>query len=303
MHPLDREATRLSQQQHGVFTDAQVAPYGTRRQINRRVKSGRWISFGRGVYAIAGTPITGLQRYKAAELSMPRAAISGPAAVWLHNSRRGPAPEPEISVRPPGTHEHPFAKVRRRHDIRTVRVDGIRTTTIPQTIADLVGILPVRAIEDMIDTEVINGRASVEALENRRDAMQRHHLPYRRVFADILADRARTLDLATSVLEARLIDILRTLDLPGWSPQFPLPWWQGGSGRGDVAIPAWRIIIEADGRQWHTRLGDFERDRRRDQLAAANGWLVLRFSWNEIVHDVDHVVGIILAAGAHRVAA
>lgn len=43
----------------------------------------------------------------------------------------------------------------------------------------------------------------------------------------------------------------------------------------DAYIPRWRLTIEADGRRWHTRKADFERDRRRDNAAAAHGLVVL----------------------------
>ena len=48
---------------------------------------------------------------------------------------------------------------------------------------------------------------------------------------------------------------------------------------------AWALVIEADGRAWHTRVEDFERDRRRDAEAAAAGYLTLRFTHHQLTHE------------------
>lgn len=303
MHRIDLEAANLARSQLGVFVEWQVLPYGSRRQIQHRVRTGHWVHLGRRVYALPSTALTPKTMYKAAELSLPRAAVSGLAAGVLQSLRNGPFPEPEISVRPPGTHDHPFATVRRRHDIRTHRVDGIRTTTVAQTIADLTGRLDVREVGRMLEVSILEGRTSMASLENRQRAMQKHHLPYRRVFRDVLDDRRDTMAVATSMLEVRLLEVLAGLPIPPWNTQFKLDWWNDGDARADVAIPQWKMIIEADGRRWHGRLDDFERDRRRDQLAAAQGWIVLRFTWVELVHDPAFVAATILAAGGHRLAA
>jgi very-short-patch-repair endonuclease len=49
-------------------------------------------------------------------------------------------------------------------------------------------------------------------------------------------------------------------------------------------LPEHRLIVEADGRRWHTRVADFDRDRWRDNEATANGYRTLRFTWVHL-HD------------------
>jgi hypothetical protein len=46
----------------------------------------------------------------------------------------------------------------------------------------------------------------------------------------------------------------------------------------DLALPQYRIALEADGRG-HERGDQFVWDRRRDVLLAEAGWRVIRFSW------------------------
>jgi len=47
--------------------------------------------------------------------------------------------------------------------------------------------------------------------------------------------------------------------------------------------------VELDSRRHHTALLDRESDRKRDNQLMANGWRVLRFTWDDLVdrpHDV-----------------
>lgn len=46
----------------------------------------------------------------------------------------------------------------------------------------------------------------------------------------------------------------------------------------DLALPLYRIGLEADGRE-HDDDKAFVWDRRRDVLLAEDGWLIIRFSW------------------------
>jgi very-short-patch-repair endonuclease len=53
----------------------------------------------------------------------------------------------------------------------------------------------------------------------------------------------------------------------------------------DVYVPSARLVVEADGRNWHTRWEDFESDRRRDNALAARGIQVLRFAYGMLKTD------------------
>jgi very-short-patch-repair endonuclease len=60
------------------------------------------------------------------------------------------------------------------------------------------------------------------------------------------------------------------------------------------------LIIEVDGRRWHTRVRDFERDLWRTNQAVAHGYRVLRFTWVHFTESPDEVIATIertLAAG------
>lgn len=68
----------------------------------------------------------------------------------------------------------------------------------------------------------------------------------------------------------------------------------------DIYIAAWRLILEADARRWHSRRADFERDRARDNAAAAAGLAVLRFTRRMLTEDFEGCRRTLLQTGSVR---
>ena len=71
-----------------------------------------------------------------------------------------------------------------------------------------------------------------------------------------------TVAVAESVLESKLYVLLDDPRLPPHVRQAPAPWDPTGIETGRRHVPDVRWIVEADGRSWHARVADFERDRR-----------------------------------------
>jgi very-short-patch-repair endonuclease len=55
----------------------------------------------------------------------------------------------------------------------------------------------------------------------------------------------------------------------------------------------WRLIVEADGRCWHTRIDDFERDRWRDNVATTHGYDVLRFTYRQLTAGREEALALL----------
>ena len=68
-----------------------------------------------------------------------------------------------------------------------------------------------------------------------------------------------------------------------------------GVGRVDLLIGA-RLVIEVDGRAYHSDPEAFERDRARDARLSIRGYRVLRFSYRQVMSRWSEVKGSILAA-------
>jgi very-short-patch-repair endonuclease len=66
-------------------------------------------------------------------------------------------------------------------------------------------------------------------------------------------------------------------------------------GVGDLAWLGAQVIAEADGRGPHDALTAVYRDRRRQNLFAAQGWTVLRFTWRDTL-DPSYIPSVVRAA-------
>jgi len=58
------------------------------------------------------------------------------------------------------------------------------------------------------------------------------------------------------------------------------------------------VILEADSFGWHGDRVALRRDARRYDLLVADGWLVLRFAWEDVMFDPEFVRGILVAVVA-----
>ncbi|MGD8167762.1 endonuclease domain-containing protein [Herbiconiux sp. P16] len=64
-----------------------------------------------------------------------------------------------------------------------------------------------------------------------------------------------------------------------------------------------RLVVETDGREWHTKPEAYAADRRRDLALAELGYLVLRLSYEQVMGEWDRIVAVIraiVARGEHR---
>jgi very-short-patch-repair endonuclease len=60
--------------------------------------------------------------------------------------------------------------------------------------------------------------------------------------------------------------------------------------------PSERLVVEIDGYDVHGHRAAFERDRRRVQAHAANGYRVIRVTWRQPEHDALGVAARIAQA-------
>lgn len=92
--------------------------------------------------------------------------------------------------------------------------------------------------------------------------------------------------------------------MPSPKRQVDAPWAPDSRSIVDAIVPGWSLILEADGRAFHQRRADFERDRWRDAEAAIHGFHVMRFTHRRMEHDRDGIVDQLVRFGrARRLAA
>ncbi|QYJ02749.1 DUF559 domain-containing protein [Nocardioides panacisoli] len=82
-------------------------------------------------------------------------------------------------------------------------------------------------------------------------------------------------------------------------PQVPL-WGSEFLGRPDLVDVDLQIVIEADSFEWHGDRVALRNDARRYNGMVVHGWLVLRFSWEDVMLHPAQVLAILRAAVRER---
>jgi hypothetical protein len=260
---LDLAISVIARRQYGSFN---------RRQIAHRLESGGWIGLDWGVYALASAPATWRRQVMAAVLSKNRAMVTGSAAGVLHGIAGCRPGRPEITVPRSGNTTSAIAVVRRRSDfgtIQTVRIGRLPVASMAETLFDLSRTVnPVR-LESALDDCLVRGAVDLRDLGTVLDRVQGARLEGTKTFRAVLNDLTSGYVPTTSELERMLFRAIDDPRVPPVERQARLPWWTILPHRVDAVIRTWRLILEADGRTYHTKRKDFERDRQRDNLPSA----------------------------------
>jgi hypothetical protein len=282
MQKLPDQCLRLLKRQHGVIASWQVRQAGlTSYRIAGLLRSGRWQRIGYGVYAA----FTGL---------LPRDAVlwaavlrTGPQSVLSHETAGGlygiaydsnkkvhvTVPHPQ-HVRPV-----PGLVIHRSSRFLQVADPGFRPprTQIEETVFDLVE--TAQTFDDVVAliARSCQHRATTPFL--LATAMERRpRMRWRKDIGVALADVASGVN---SLLEFRYRrDVERAHGLPASDLQ------AAGTHGGkqvfrDVRYHKYWLLVELDGKASHP---DEQRwkDKRRDNAAAADGYISLRYGWADV---------------------
>ncbi len=98
-----------------------------------------------------------------------------------------------------------------------------------------------------------------------------------------------------SEAERQFHRLLRAAGITGWKANRPVL-LDGLNVYPDVIFRHQRLVVEIDGREFHSDPEVFESDRRRQNLLVLNGWRVLRITWRMITDDPDRVVEMVREA-------
>lgn len=291
----------LARAQAGTLSSAQLREAGIeRRRVQRRVDAGELVVVNRGLYRMSGAPTTWHQRIWAALLEAPPdTVVSHRTAARLHgigtftsaaiDLARIRDPANRTAVAPTDLHRTLHLP---GHHLATV--DGIPTTSVARTVFDLAALvspkrwardlpsLPRRQVERALDDALARGLpiSAVEQVLREHGGRGRGGT---RVLRSLLEERGEGYVATESVLEDLVLQVLREHKLPTPVRQQVVHGEHGWIGRIDFAFPPYRTLLEADGRQHHTMLLDQERDRWRDLALAAEGSLVVRVTWRQLV--------------------
>lgn len=294
---------KLASKQHGVLSYQQLSELGIQKSfIASRCVSGEWIAKSRTIWIVAGSPDTTNRKLWIAFLSRYECFISGRSAAAIHQFSGFVHPAmPEITVPYTGDGRSRTARVTRSQFFNTtarISVDGLAVATAPETIFVTAPSISPRRTERIVDDLILRDQDALAELQNIYLRYQGHRMRGMATMRPIILERSAEGYVPTeSELEAVAWETFAEAGIPGLARQSPLP-WAPTAGRVDLYVPDWRLIIELDGRLWHSKTEDFERDRGRDNAATAAGYSVLRFTWEALTSQPANCLRTVQAFGS-----
>jgi very-short-patch-repair endonuclease len=300
---VDAAVTALAMPRAGAFLREEARKAGADDQLERRRRrSGVWIDRGGGVLVLAPHP-GGLdqERWVGLLAGGAGAHLSFEAAAELHRLdgvRRGRA---VVSVRHAA---HPKVDGITFHQLDDVEPDhlmvvqGFLTTTPARTILDLAAVVSFVRLRAAVEDAIVRRLTTFGELARLLRTLRRPGKPGIRkllLVLDSLAGEPPPASKAEQLLHraaARAgVQIVRQRALPAR----PLL-----GGLVDAAVESSKLILEADSRTWHGRLQAMAKDRARDREAARQGWLPMRFLYEELDHDLEGCADDIRATHLER---
>ncbi len=299
-----RAVERLAAKQHGCFNTTQTQSAGfSDKAVSRRLASGEWVAMTKGVYAISSAPATWERQLSAAILSRNRAIAAGASAAHLHGFTGFGPQRPVIMVPWSASARSSLATVIRSQWFTTLPrafIRGFELTSAAETVVTLAAYLPksriVRIFEDGLAANRFGITDVAEILERVDGARVRGIRIIRQLHALHIPDAP---EKGATYLERLLEMLLAEPVLPPSTREFAFH-LDSAPARVDAYIPEWEIVIEADGRNEHSRRAAFVVDRRRDNELAARGILVMRFSYDDLKNHRDECLRVVVEAGRHR---
>lgn len=179
-------------------------------------------------------------------------------------------------------------------------IRGFPVTTIERTLLDLGAVTPVSMLGRAIDETLIRRLITPACLRAELDREGRKGRPGTAAFRRALDVRFPAEDLAESHLELRFLRLLRRSGLPVPTPQYEVMIRGEFVARLDFAFPELKLAIETHGFRFHGTRERLQADARRENRLKRLGWLILVFTWDDVVGDASRVVSEISEAFAER---
>lgn len=296
MIPLDR-IDRIARKQHGLVTLADLGSLDVSRAQRRSLEQSALLErLGARTYRLAGSPRTDRQRVMAACLDLGAVASHGTSAALLGSGPFDLAGKPDVIVR--------HGRQSARSDLARVwtttnlgpddivRVDGIPCLSLARTLMVLAGQVPpleVEMLRDMIDVAVRDGAATDGWLWWRLEKLRCPGRAGVRVFAEILTERAGG-SMTESWLEREFLRLINDAGLPQPVTQARIRRNGAFVARVDFLFADAKVVVEVSGQRGHSTAAERSKDAARRNEVQLQGYVVLEFTYSQVVSDPAEVV-------------
>ena len=260
----------------GVVSLPELKERMSRRAVEEALAAGTLERFGRKLVGLPGVDAARVGALRCGgQVSHLSAALAHGWKVFR------PPPQPTITV-PRSAHVRRPDGLKVHFSPRTTLAPGTPTSPV-DTVIDCARSLPVAdalAVADSALRARMVTRAELTAAASASPRTGR---------ARALALIERADGRAANPFESGLRAI--ALGIPGFSAAAQCP--VAGVGHADVGDQALRIALEAESFEFHALREAFNYDVRRYTAMTRAGWLVARFTWDDVMHQERYVTGII----------
>jgi hypothetical protein len=298
MHERDELIEQIARRQRGLFTRRQTDEVGfTQKQVEHRLRIGRWTEPHHLVYALLGAQLDDRTRLLAAVLAAdPRAAAS-------HRSAAGVLGVPGFSIaRPPHVtipdhYERPRTPAVVHYtlflpDHHRRIVDGIPCTSLARTIFDLCGTERLGRAARTMDTALSRRLVTIPALWNVLAETSARGRAGSRAMRLLLRERGVKYVPPASELERRFVQLIEQYGIEPPRRQVDLGDGDQWIGRVDFVFGT-GLVVEVDGAEFHTSHLDRAADAGRDEALITTGRTVLRFTWTDVTERAAQVASVV----------
>lgn len=283
------DVVEVLQRMGGVATRRSLVAATSRSEVDRAVRGGGLVVVARGRYALAAVDDALLAAHRLSGVA------SHASAALRHGWQVPIAPQlPHVTV-PKG--RSPTPEQRRgvelhRTDLGPDDVDGC-VTSRERTLLDCLREESRALGLAVADSALREGFGRGRLLALARDARGPGSVQVRQLAARADGRAANAFESALRVI---------ALDVPGLrvEPQVPIRSGQQFLGRPDLMDERLGLVLEADSFEWHGDRTGLARDARRYNRLAVHGWLVLRFTWEDVMFHPDEVRDTLVAAVRER---
>lgn len=279
----DAVISRLADAQHGVVARRQLLAAGVSRDAVRgRLRRGLLLSLHRGVYAVGHQRLTRHGRWLAAVLAAgPGAVLSHRDAGVLHGLGQWNYGRFEVTAAADiGSTARIRVFARRQLVSEDVTVvEAIPVTAVARTLVDLAELLSYDRLLDVLTGAEQTRQFDLHALHRALDRVSHRPGPgHARLLAALTEQRQRGLQLTRSQLEIALRRLVREQRLPPAQLNARID-----GEEVDAYWPEQRLVVEADGWEFHRDRASFARDRAKTNDLTLLGYTVLRFTHDDVV--------------------
>ncbi|MGW0157961.1 endonuclease domain-containing protein [Mycobacterium sp. NPDC003323] len=272
----------------GVITLAHAQQAGlSQDDVDYRVRLGQWRRCFRGVYFADDREFTDRARIRAGTWAYgERAVATGMAAAWWLRLTQFAPEVVEVTVPRDCRLQFRRGTRLRRRDLDPAEVierEGLRVTALPLTVVEAAARRGggARLMDSALQRHVDLPALWKAHLNNKG----RHGSPAARRLLRAAEDGTR------SAAERLLAKLMRQAGITGWKVNYRVAGYKV-----DYAFPDVKLILETDGFAFHSDVGDFNNDRKRQNALILAGYLVLRFTWLDLTEYPERVIAQIQCA-------